>query len=63
LFNKNFVKEDKVDRKIGRKIYTAYEQRRKSDYDVLEKFTFDDAQIGYENMIEVIEAVNGLLKK
>ena len=59
--NKNYVKEQKVERKIGKMIYTAYEQRRKSDYNVLHKFTIEDASIGYKNMIEVIDAVNRLL--
>ena len=60
-FNKNYVKEKKVDRKIGKMIYTAYEQRRKSDYNVLQKFTVEDATVGFNNMIEVIDAVNRLL--
>ena len=60
-FNKNYVKEQKVERKIGKMIYTAYEQRRKSDYNVLQKFTVEDANIGYENMIEVIDVINRFL--
>ncbi|MEA2096023.1 MAG: HEPN domain-containing protein [Candidatus Cloacimonadota bacterium] len=60
-FNKNYVKEKKVDRKIGRMIYRAFEQRMKSDYNILHKFTLEDAKIGLSNLKEVIQSINELL--
>ena len=60
-FNKNYVKENKVNRKIGRMIYRAFEQRMKSDYNILHTFTLEDAKIGLSNLNELIKSVNELL--
>lgn len=61
-FNKNYVKEKRVDRKIGRMIYRAFEQRMKSDYNILHKFTIEDAIIGLSDLKEVIQSVSELMK-
>jgi len=61
-FNKNYVKEKKIDRKIGRMIYRAFEQRMKSDYNILHKFTPEDAIIGLSDLKEVIQSVSELMK-
>jgi len=61
-FNKNYVKEKKIDRKIGRMIYRAFEQRMKSDYNILHKFTLEDAIIGLSNLKEVIQSISELMK-
>ena len=61
-FNKNYVKEKKVNRKIGRMIYRAFEQRMKSDYNILHKFTPEDAIIGLSDLKEVIQSINELMK-
>ena len=61
-FNKNYVKEKKIDRKIGRVIYRAFEQRMKSDYNILHKFTLEDAIIGLSNLKEVIQSISELMK-
>ena len=60
-FNKNFVKENKVDRSIGKAIYKAFEQRTKSDYNVLQKFNKEDAIEGLNNLNEVLQVVNKLI--
>jgi len=60
-FNKNFVKDKKIDRKIGKMIYIAFEQRMKSDYDVLNKFDIEDANVGLNNLVLVIEAVRKVI--
>ncbi|MCD4818907.1 MAG: HEPN domain-containing protein [Candidatus Cloacimonetes bacterium] len=60
-FNKYYVKEKKVERKIGKMIYIAFEQRMKSDYNVLYNFTLEDAKIGFDNLIEVIHSINKLI--
>lgn len=60
-FNKNYVKENKVDRTIGRMIYRAFEQRMKSDYNILHKFTNEDAIIGSNDLKEVIKSVSELI--
>ena len=61
-FNKNYVKEKIVNRKIGRMIYRAFEQRMKSDYNILHKFTPEDAIIGLSDLKEVIQSVSELMK-
>ena len=42
-------------------IYRAFEQRMKSDYNILHKFTLEDAKIGLSNLNEVIKSVKELL--
>ena len=61
-FNKNFVKDKKIDRKIGKMIYVAFEQRMKSDYDVLNKFDIEDANVGLDNLILVVEAISEIIE-
>ena len=60
-FNKNYVKEKIVERKIGRMIYRAFKQRMKSDYNLLHKFSIEDAEIGLSDLKEVIQSVNELI--
>jgi len=60
-FNKNFVKKNKVDRSIGKAVYKAFEQRTKSDYNVLQKFNKEDATEGMNNLNEVLQVVNKLI--
>ncbi|MCK4654162.1 MAG: HEPN domain-containing protein [Candidatus Cloacimonetes bacterium] len=60
-FNKNFVKEKKVDRSIGKMVYKAFEQRTKSDYNVLHKFNHEDAIEGLNNLNDVLQVVNKLI--
>lgn len=60
-FNKNFVKENRVDRNIGKAIHKAFEQRTKSDYNVLHKFNEEDAIEGLNNLKEVLQVVSKLI--
>lgn len=43
-------------------IYRAFEQKMKSDYNILHQFKLEDAKIGLSNLEEVIRSVNELLK-
>ena len=60
-FNKNFVKENIVERRIGKAIYKAFEQRTKGDYNILQKFNQEDAIEGFNNLNEVLQVVNKLI--
>lgn len=60
-FNKNFVKENKVERSIGKAIYKAFEERTKSDYNVLHKFNKEDAIEGLHNLDEVLQVIKKLI--
>ncbi len=61
-FNKNFVKEGRINRRIGKLVYKAYEQRAKSDYNVLQKYNQEDAMEGLNNLNEVLQAVIKLIE-
>ncbi len=61
-FNKNFVKEGRINRRIGKMVYKAYEQRAKSDYNVLQKYNQEDAMEGLNNLNEVLQAVIKLIE-
>ena len=61
-FNTNFVKEGRINRRIGKLVYKAYEQRAKSDYNVLQKYNQEDAMEGLNNLNEVLQAVIKLIE-
>ncbi len=49
-FNKNFVKDQKIERTYGKYIQDAFEMRMKGDYEVLTSFSEDDVQELFEKM-------------
>lgn len=61
-FNKNFVKEGRINRRIGKLVYKAYEQRAKSNYNVLQKYNQEDAMEGLNKLNEVLQAVIKLIE-
>ena len=62
-FNKNFVRNNKVERKIGKIIYNAFEQRMESDYNPIAKFCYEEVVEAMENMKEVIFVIEKLIKE
>ena len=60
-FNKNYVRNNIVDRKIGKFIHTAFEQRQESDYNPLAEFTTEDVCEDLERMKEVIRTIESLV--
>ena len=60
-FNKNFVKENKIDRKYAKYIQEAFEKRMKSDYEVLADFSTNDVCDQFEKMKETVHEINKLL--
>ncbi len=60
-FNKNFVKENKIDRKYAKYIQEAFEKRMKSDYEVLANFSTNDVSDLFEKMQETVHEINKLL--
>lgn len=61
-FNKNYVKSEKVDRKIGRIIHSAFDQRMESDYDPLSEFHYEEIEENLANMKKVISSIEKLVK-
>ena len=61
-FNKNFVRNLKVERKIGKIIHFAFDRRMESDYNAFSDFQFDDVLEDLENMKKVISVVEKLVK-
>ncbi len=60
-FNKNFVKENKIDRKYAKYVQEAFEKRMKSDYEILINFSKNDVNDLFEKMKETVDEVNKLL--
>ena len=60
-FNKNFVKENKIERKYAKYIQEAFEKRMKGDYEVFVKFTKADVNDLFEKMKEIISEIKQLL--
>jgi len=56
-FNKNFIKDKKIDRKFGKIINDAFKARRQGDYDAYTEFSKDDVLERFENMKEFIGVV------
>ena len=60
-FNKNFVKENKVERKYAQYIQEAFEKRMKGDYEVLVSFSESDVKDLFKKIKETICEIKKLL--
>jgi len=60
-FNKTYVKGDIVDKKFGKLVVKAYENRIKGDYDVFSEFSTERAEQSFDEMKEVISEIRKLL--
>lgn len=60
-FNKNFVKEHKVERKIGKFVQLAFDQRMESDYDIFSDFSFEETEQALANAKEVFKVIRNLV--
>jgi uncharacterized protein (UPF0332 family) len=60
-FNKNFVKDKKVDRKFGEIIRDAFDRRTAGDYDDWVTFSKEEVTSLFEGMKEFIHTVDDLL--
>ena len=60
-FNKNFVKENKIDIKYAKYIQVAFEKRNKGDYDLFVEFSEDDVKDIFEKMKETISEIEKLI--
>ncbi|MDO9578565.1 MAG: HEPN domain-containing protein [Candidatus Cloacimonadales bacterium] len=62
-FNKTYIKNNIVDRNIGKKIHHAFKQRIEGDYNVLIQFSLEDVEDGLKDMKDIIESIHELIKK
>lgn len=60
-FNKNFVRNNKISRQIGKFVHEAFDKRMKGDYDVLVKFDLEDVLQDFENMKNTIKVIKELI--
>lgn len=60
-FNKNFVKEGKIDRKFGEVMYIAFDKRSKGDYDDFAQFTKEETEELFEDVNAFIHALEHLI--
>ncbi len=60
-FNKKFIASNKLDKKHGRILRIAYQNRTKGDYDAYVEFTEEEVEIMHSEMKEFIEGIETLL--
>ena len=61
-FNKKYVRNEIIDRKIGKFIHTAFEQRLDSDYNPLSKFSYQEVADDIIRIKETIEVIERVIK-
>ncbi len=62
-FNKNYIKEKKIDAEFGRVLRKAFEKRSKSDYDDWAEFDMDEVNALFKDMKIFIDKMQDILKK
>jgi uncharacterized protein (UPF0332 family) len=60
-FNKTYINTNLIDRKYGKIIQNAFENRMKSDYDVFFKLTREKVEQAFAEMKEVIAEIEKLI--
>jgi len=60
-FNKNFVKDQKVDRKYTQYIQEAFEKRMQGDYEVLTSFSKNEVNDLFAKMQAILREIEKLL--
>ncbi|NCA85775.1 MAG: HEPN domain-containing protein [Clostridia bacterium] len=62
-FNKEFVLTEQIDKKFGKILRNAYQNRTKGDYDAFIKFDKEVVEDMHKEMIEFIDQVGVMLKR
>lgn len=60
-FNKNYVRNSKVDRKIGKFIHLAFHRRMDGDYNALVEFCYNDVAEDLVSMKETIAVIEDII--
>ena len=60
-FNKTYIKTGLIDKKHGKSVRRAYENRMEGDYNVLSEFTEDLVRQAFTEMQALIAAIEALL--
>lgn len=61
-FNKEFVSTQISDKRFGKILRLAFQNRTKGDYDAFVEFTSDEVEMMYLEMIEFINEIEKLIK-
>lgn len=60
-FNKKFISTGKIDRKYGRILHNAYNNRSTGDYDDFAEFDEEDVKKSFDEMKDFIRTIRALL--
>jgi uncharacterized protein (UPF0332 family) len=60
-FNKEFIATEILNKKFGRILRNAYQNRNKGDYDAFAEFKMDEVELMYSEMIEFIGEIIKIL--
>ncbi len=60
-FNKEFISTGEIDRKYGRILHNAYNNRSTGDYDDFAEFDEDDVKKSFDEMKDFIRTIRALL--
>ena len=62
-FNKEFVKEELIDRKYGRFVHKAYDKRSKADYADYVEFDKEEVLAMFNEMKDFLEEIEKFIKR
>jgi len=62
-FNKEFVATDRLEKRFGKILRNAYQNRTKGDYDAFVDFTSEEVETMHSEMIDFIEEIEILIKE
>ena len=62
-FNKEFVASGRLDKRFGKILRNAYQNRTKGDYDAFVDFTSEEVETMHSEMIDFVEAIEILIKE
>jgi uncharacterized protein (UPF0332 family) len=62
-FNKEFVKEELIDRKYGRFVHKTYDKRSKADYADYVEFDKEEVLAMFNEMKDFLEEIEKLIKR
>lgn len=61
-FNKEFIATGEIDRKFGRILHNAYNNRSTGDYDDFAEFDEEDVKKSFDEMKDFIRTIRALLQ-
>jgi uncharacterized protein (UPF0332 family) len=62
-FNSEFITTTRIDKRFGKTLRNAYQNRRKGDYDAFVDFTLDEVETMLQDMKDFVNEIENYIKK